>query len=49
MNDFSGIWLSLDIHRDKINKLIAEFKETDKKRSCCALYLENRICKTFIS
>ena len=31
MNDFSGIWLSLDIHRDKINKLIAEFKETDKK------------------
>ena len=31
MNDFSGIWLSLDVHRDKINKLIEEFKETDKK------------------
>ena len=31
MNDFSGIWLSLDVHRDKINKLIEEFKEADKK------------------
>ena len=31
MNDFSSMWLSLDVHRDKVNKIIKEFREADKK------------------
>ncbi len=31
MNDFSSIWLSLDVHRDKINAIVNEYRNADKK------------------
>lgn len=31
MNDFSSIWLSLDVHRDKINTIVNEYRNIDKK------------------
>lgn len=31
MNDFSSIWLSLDVHRDKINAIVAEYRGTDRR------------------
>lgn len=31
MNDFSSIWLSLDIYRDKINSIVNEYRTADEK------------------
>ena len=31
MNEFSSIWLDLDIHRDTINEIVADYRNIDKK------------------
>lgn len=31
MNDFNAMWLSLSVHGDKVNEIVKEFRETDKK------------------
>lgn len=31
MNDFSSIWLSLDVHRDKVNAVVDEYRKADKR------------------
>lgn len=42
MNDFSAIWLSLDVHRDKINKIVDEYRGIDGKnrKTYSAVYYE---------